>query len=223
MKELSKTERTLSARDFGKEFKTPEDVAMQVKEDFRLRGMSLADAARRLGVFRQGVSLQLSGKSYLSKIASEAYNRVFGFSRDFLRSGYGYMYDDVDLNDIFLGDSDSDYELAVKIRERERFVENLKNKELEELRRQYTELNYSYGSLEKDYKELQRKYNDLSAALVRIVVRDQGAIEAVRPPFDGEREIPESSFAETVYQFLISQKRPSPESNQVPEEPGEDI
>lgn len=203
MKELSKTERTISARDFGKEFKTSEEVAMQIKEDFRLRGMSLSDAARRLGVLRQAVSFQLSGRSYLSKLASQAYNRVFGFSYDFLRSGYGFLYDDTDLNNIFLGDSKSDYEISVKIRERELFVRNQKEKDLEESRKQYSRLNQSYESLETDYKKVLKDYKELSQILVRVIVRDPGAVEAVRPPLNGEQPIPETEFAERIYQFLI--------------------
>ena len=209
MKELSKTGRTLSARDFGKEFKTPEEVAMQVKEDFRLRGMSLADAARSLGVFRQVVSVQLSGKSYLSKLASQAYNRVFGFSFDFLRKGYGYLYDDADLNTIFLGDSKSDYELSVKIKERELFLQNVRDKELEGLRKQYTALLQTHETLEKDFKDLQKEYIDLSQILVRVVVRDPGAIEAVRPPLKGEKPVPDTDFAERIYQFLMDNMPPS--------------
>ena len=203
MKVLSKTERTLSAREFGKEFKTPEEVVMQVKEDFRLRGMSLSDAAKRLGVFRQVVSVQLSGKSYLSKLASEAYNRVFGFSYNFLRSGYGLLYDDTDLNNIFLGDSKSDYEISVKIRERELFVRNLKEKDIEEIRRQFLQLKQSYETLEKDYKEVLKDYKELAQSLVRAIVRDPKAVETVRPPLNGEQPIPETEFAEKLYQFLI--------------------
>ena len=202
MKELSKTKRTLSAREFGKAFKTPEEVVMQVKEDFRLRGLSLSDAARRLGVFRQVVSVQLSGKSYLSKLASEAYNRVFGFSYNFLRSGCGYLYDDTDLNDIFLGDTQSDYEISVKIRERELLVRNLREKDIEEIRKQYSCLKQSYETLEKDYKQVLKDYKELSQCLVRAIVRDPKAIEAVRPPLKGEQPIPETEFAEKLYQFL---------------------
>ena len=202
MRDLSRTERTLSSKEFGKLNKTPNEVAMQVKEHFRLMGMSLTDVAKRLGSFRQVVSNQLSGVSYMSKRAAEAYSREFGFNFDFLRFGHAYMYDDPHLNDIFLGDCPTDYDIAVKIEERERFLRSLRDGDLDDIVRQYRDVAYAKENLEIENREWKDKYLDLSQTLVRVIVKHPEAVESLRPPLNGEKPIPETEFAEKLYRFL---------------------
>jgi len=202
MRNLSTTDRTLTSEEFGKLNKTPSEVAMQVKEHFRLIGITLSDAANRLGCFRQVVYNQLSGASYMSKRAAAAYSREFGFSFDFLRFGHGYMYDDPYLNDIFLGSCPTDYDIAVKIQERERFIRSLRESELDDIVQLYRDVAYRKEKLENENREWKDKYLDISQILVRVIMKHPEIVESVRPPENGEGLIPESEFAEKLYSFL---------------------
>lgn len=202
MRDLSKTERTLSSEEFGKLNKSPNEVAFQVKEHFRLKGMSLTDVAKQLGSFRQVVSNQLSGVSYMSKRAAAAYSREFGFNFDFLRFGHGFMYDDPHLNDIFLGSCPTDYDIAVKIEERERFLKSLRENDFEDMIRQYRDVAYSKENLENEIRELKDKFIDVSQTLVRIIMKNPEVVQSLRQPPYGEKTIPQSEFAEKLFQFM---------------------
>ena len=71
--------------------KTPSQVGKIIAADFKLRGITHAEAADRLKVSRQVVTNQLSGKRYFGNKTSQKYHSAFGYNPAFLRTGTGEL------------------------------------------------------------------------------------------------------------------------------------
>ena len=71
--------------------KTPAEICRTVNADFKLQGITHAEAAQRLGVERRSVSNQLSGKRPFTKKGALRYAQVFGYDETFLLFGKGEL------------------------------------------------------------------------------------------------------------------------------------
>ena len=71
--------------------KTPAEICRAVNADFKLQGLTHAEAAERLGIERRAVSNQLSGKRPFAKKGALLYARVFGYDEAFLLFGTGEL------------------------------------------------------------------------------------------------------------------------------------
>lgn len=158
------TTRTITAAEFGKPQKTSKEVCAEIAADFKLRGMTHADAAKRLGVTRQVVTIQLSGKRYFGKKTATKYCQEFNYYYPFLVSGIGMLYNDPAMNDILLQREKSDSEISVELNQREQEYQALvadlhkateKIKELEEQQRNYES---EKAFLKEELSKLKEKY-----------------------------------------------------------------
>lgn len=77
--------------ELGNTTKTPAQVGKIIAADFKLRGITHAEAANRLKVSRQVVTNQLSGKRYFGNKTSQKYHTAFGYNPLFLRTGTGEL------------------------------------------------------------------------------------------------------------------------------------
>jgi len=71
--------------------KTPAEICRAVNADFKLQGLTHAEAAKKLGVECRSVSNQLSGKRPFAKKGALLYARVFGYDETFLLFGTGEL------------------------------------------------------------------------------------------------------------------------------------
>ena len=72
--------------------KTPEEVLLAITVDYKMRGISHADAARMLGMkSRQALANILYAKRYLSEKQAMRFHMAFGYNTDFLTSGKGEL------------------------------------------------------------------------------------------------------------------------------------
>ncbi len=70
---------------------SPEQICRSVAADFKLRGISHADAAEKLGVNIRSVSNQISGKRPFGKKSAQKYAAAFGYEEPFLLYGAGKL------------------------------------------------------------------------------------------------------------------------------------
>ena len=75
------------------ENKTPEEVHLVLASALKIDGLTHAAAAERLGMKKQTFSNIMSSKTYLTPKMAERFNQAFGFSRVFLMSGEGELFD----------------------------------------------------------------------------------------------------------------------------------
>jgi hypothetical protein len=170
MQKPSTTTRTISVEDFAQPVKSPKEVARQVRAHFMLVGCSLAEAARKLNVYRQVVSVQLRGERYLSKLASESYARTFGFSFNFLRKGKGYLYDDTFLNDTFLDDRyRTDVELKPIVTNHVALTEPTGEPERDRLMKEFYEMQWRNEKLRRETELLKTQTIDVGKLMAFIV------------------------------------------------------
>ena len=71
--------------------KTPNEIAWEVKRTLSNSGISMAEAARRLGCSAQAVSNQLNGDRPMGRKVAERWASEFGFNIPFLMSGEGVL------------------------------------------------------------------------------------------------------------------------------------
>lgn len=84
-------ESMISLADRPEVAKTPAEICRAVNADFKLQGLTHADAAKKLGVERRSVSNQLSGKRPFAKKGALLYAKVFGYDETFLLFGTGEL------------------------------------------------------------------------------------------------------------------------------------
>lgn len=77
----------------NKKQSTPEEVSQAIRDDFRKTGITLAEAARRIGKSTQNLSNILRGERRLSQSTAELLFREFGYSIPYLRFGEGTLHD----------------------------------------------------------------------------------------------------------------------------------
>ena len=83
---------TLFSPDEGRgEAKTPAEICRAVNADFKLQGITHADAAERMGIEKRAVSNQLSGKRPFAKKGALMYAKAFGYDETFLLFGTGEL------------------------------------------------------------------------------------------------------------------------------------
>lgn len=75
------------------ENKTPEEVHLVLASALKIDGLTHAAAAERLGMKKQTFSNIMSSKTYLTPKMAERFNQAFGYSRVFLMSGEGELFD----------------------------------------------------------------------------------------------------------------------------------
>lgn len=75
------------------ENKTPEEVHLVLASALKIDGLTHAAAAERLGMKKQTFSNIMSSKTYLTPRLAERFSQAFGFSRVFLMSGEGELFD----------------------------------------------------------------------------------------------------------------------------------
>lgn len=135
-------------KEFGKNTKTPDQVSKIIAADFKLRGLTHAEAANKLNVTRQVVTNQLAGKRYFGPKASRKYQAAFGYNPDFLKKGVGSL----------LGEGDN--ALSVKI---------VGIDEMEKARQEVLQLQRRIKELTKTVVETKKKYQ---ATLRQLKQRD---------------------------------------------------
>ena len=70
---------------------TAEEICKAIAADFKMRGLTHGAAAEMLGLCKQTVSNQISGKKKFSLKAAQRYADAFGYSIDFLLFGKGEL------------------------------------------------------------------------------------------------------------------------------------
>ena len=74
---------------------SPREVFRAISADFRLRGMTHCDAAKKLGFkSQQTLSNLLASKKYLSAFQAIRFQKAFGYNPNFLVSGQGELKDE---------------------------------------------------------------------------------------------------------------------------------
>ena len=75
-----------------KEFElSAQEVSKAVREDLKKKGLSIADAARKIGKSPQNLTNTLSGNRRMSQATAELLHLEFGYSIPFLRYGKGTL------------------------------------------------------------------------------------------------------------------------------------
>lgn len=69
--------------------KTPNEIAWEVKRYLAVEGVTMAEAASRLGCTQQAVSNQLNGSRPMGRKVAEKWADAFGMNLRFLLSGEG--------------------------------------------------------------------------------------------------------------------------------------
>lgn len=74
---------------------SPREVFRAISVDFKLRGMTHCDAAKKLGFkSQQTLSNLLASKKYLSNLQAIRFQKAFGYNPSFLMSGQGELKDE---------------------------------------------------------------------------------------------------------------------------------
>ena len=74
---------------------SPREVFRAISADFKLRGMTHCDAAKKLGFkSQQTLNNLLALKKYLSELQAIRFQKAFGYSPNFLMSGQGELKDE---------------------------------------------------------------------------------------------------------------------------------
>lgn len=72
--------------------KSPKEVQRIVKGDLMVRGITLSEAAERIGTSQPSLSAILSREAYPGKIMAAKLAREFGYSMMFLLTGEGELF-----------------------------------------------------------------------------------------------------------------------------------
>ena len=75
-------------------FDTEEEINLKVKMDLRRRKITMTKAAEMLGVTPGAVTNQLSNPRPFGKSNARKYAETFGYSEQYLITGYGGLYGD---------------------------------------------------------------------------------------------------------------------------------
>lgn len=70
---------------------TTEKIAREIKNYLEENRITMADAARRMGISQQAVSSQLSGSRKMGANVARKWSEAFGFSPAFLIAGEGSL------------------------------------------------------------------------------------------------------------------------------------
>lgn len=74
---------------------SPEEICRSVASDFKLRGLTHAKAATKMGVDVKAVANQISGKRAFGKNAAHLYAKTFGYNESYLLHGEGSLRNDI--------------------------------------------------------------------------------------------------------------------------------
>lgn len=74
--------------------KTPSEIAWEVKRYLSIEGVTMAEAAARIGCSQQAISNQLSGTRPMGRKVAEKWAEAFGMNLSFLLSGEGPLVGD---------------------------------------------------------------------------------------------------------------------------------
>lgn len=112
--------------------KTPQEICNRISEDFKVKHITHADAAERLGVTRSVVTNQLSGKRYFGKKTAALYSSAFGYNKVFLQHGIGYLYGDSEMDVIMDNPLLSAEDKEMQLHEREVVYKSMQELSLDE-------------------------------------------------------------------------------------------
>lgn len=151
--------------DYSFRLKSTDEICRMVSADFKLRGITQAAAGEKLGVKKQVVTNQLSGRRPFGKKTARAYANAFGYNEEFLLHGFGLLYTDSKMNDIMLTNGKSEEkrssELLAREAELRARVQSLQEeliREREESKKKDTEL----LSLREAYSKLAEAFSKMS-------------------------------------------------------------
>ena len=151
--------------DYNARLKSREEICRIVAADFKLKGITHAAAGERLGVKKQVVTNQLSGRRPFGKRTAHAYALAFGYNEEFLLHGFGYLYADAAINDIMLAKGKSEEERSAELLAREsELAEKVKRlqDELEREKEESKKKDAELLSLRDAYSKLAEAFSKMS-------------------------------------------------------------
>jgi predicted transcriptional regulator len=75
--------------------KNPAEICKAIAVDFKKRELTYLMAGEMLGLSKQSVSNQISGKKTFSFKSAQRYDETFGYDVRFLLFGEGSLYEDI--------------------------------------------------------------------------------------------------------------------------------